>query len=74
MCNKIMCTTSKAFHRIPDRFKTQGMCKKAVEVDPWQLEDVPDHFKTQNMCDKVVKDAFFPPCSMILIGLWHNSK
>ena len=31
---------------VPDRFKTQEMCIKAVEEDLWQLLDGPDHFKT----------------------------
>ena len=30
---------------ISDYFKTQDMCKKAVDKDPWSLEEVPDHFK-----------------------------
>ena len=45
-----------AFHRIPDRFKTQEMCIKAVEVDPSFLQLIPDHFKTQGICDKAVRD------------------
>ena len=44
-----------AFHHIPDRFKTQEMCNKAVEVDPWQLKDVPYRFKTHKMCNKAVR-------------------
>ena len=43
---------SAAFFVFPDRFKTENMCIKAVEVDPWQLKDVPDNFKKQKMCDK----------------------
>ena len=35
------------------------MCKKTVEVDPWQLRDVPDYFKTQGMCDKAVGNYLF---------------
>ena len=31
------------------------MCKKDVEIDPWQLYHVPDHFKAQDMCDDAVK-------------------
>ena len=43
------------------------MCIKAVEVDPWRLDDVPDHFKTQDVCDKAVKDdpsslQYVPDC------------
>ena len=50
---------SKQLFLIPDRFKTQGMCIKGVEVDPWQLYNVPDHFKTQEMCDKAVREDAF---------------
>ena len=39
----------------PDYPKTQGVCKRVVEKDPWQLKDVPDHFKTQEMCNKAVR-------------------
>ena len=35
----------KAFHWIPEFFKTQDMCKKAVEKDLSMLKYVPDHFK-----------------------------
>ena len=38
-----------AFSLIPDHFKAQQMCIKAVKVDSWQLYDVPDHFKLQKM-------------------------
>ena len=31
------------------------MCNKAVEEDPWQLEDVPG-LKTQAMCKRASKD------------------
>ena len=42
------------FFLVPERFKIQEMCIKAVEVDPWQLGDVPYHLKLQEMCDKAV--------------------
>ena len=29
---------------VRDEFKTQGMCIREVEEDPWELEFVPDHF------------------------------
>ena len=45
-----------AFHRILDRFKTQEICKKAVEIDLSFLQLVPNHFKMQEICDKAVKD------------------
>ena len=40
---------------IPDHFKTQDMCNKAVEEDPCSLINVPDHFKTQDMCNKAIE-------------------
>ena len=49
----------KAFHHVTDRFETQEMCNKAVEVDPWQLKDVPNYFKTQEMCNKAVRHYLF---------------
>ena len=42
-----------AFFLVSDRFKSQKMCIKALEVDPWQLNDIPD-LKTTKMCDKTV--------------------
>ena len=32
---------------IPDYFKTQEMCIKALEAGLWEIKDVLDHFKTQ---------------------------
>ena len=36
-----------AFHRIPNRFKTQEMCDKAVKDDSSSLQFVPDWLVTQ---------------------------
>ena len=44
----------------PDHYKTQEMCEKAVEKDPWRLYDVPDHFKTAEMFKKAVQSN--PSC------------
>ena len=38
-----------------DHFKTQEMCNKEVEKDPWSLVYVPNHLKTQEMCNKAVE-------------------
>ena len=66
MYNEIMHTMPNPFHRILDRFKTQDMCNKAIEVDPWQLKDVSDRFKTQEMYDEAVRNKLcmmsFVPC------------
>ena len=40
------------FECIPDRFKTQEMCDKAIDEYPYNLGYVPDCFKTQEMCVK----------------------
>ena len=45
MCNKVVNTMPKVFRCIPDHFKTQDMCKKAVEKDSDMLKYVSDHFK-----------------------------
>ena len=45
-----------AFFLVPDCSKTQKVCIKTLEEDPWQLNDIPDYFKTQKMCDKAVQD------------------
>ena len=38
----------EALHHIPDRFKTQNMCEKAVEKSPYMLRFVPDWFVRQH--------------------------
>ena len=43
------------FFLVPDCFKTQRMCIKAVEEDPSSLRHVPDHLKTQEMSNEVVR-------------------
>ena len=41
---------------VPDHLKTQEVCNKMVEGDPWLLGDSPDHLKARGMCEKVVED------------------
>ena len=41
---------------VPDHFKTQEMCKKVVEENPWWVKEVLDHFKTQAMCERAVEE------------------
>ena len=66
-----MCENPAAFLLVPDCFKTQEMCIKAVEVDPWQQKDVPDHFKTKNMCDDV---AWGDPFSLGFVLDWFVTQ
>ena len=50
----------KDFFLIPDRFKTQEMCIRAVKVDPWLLYDVPDWFVVlQEMWCKDFDDSVY---------------
>ena len=44
MCEEVIHVRPKDFFLIPDHFKTQEMCIRAVKEDPWQLKDVPDWF------------------------------
>ena len=36
-----------ALFLLPDCFKAREMYIRAVETDPWQLNDVPDNFEFQ---------------------------
>ena len=40
---------------VPDYFRTQEMCERAVEKGSWSLVHVSDQYKTQEMCNKAVK-------------------
>ena len=40
---------------VPDHFKTQDTCNKAVIIELFLLEGVPGHLKTQEMCDEAVR-------------------
>ena len=39
----------------PDHFKTEKMCEKAAEDDPYTLKFVPDHFKSLMVCEGTVE-------------------
>ena len=40
---------------VPDQFKTQETCNRAVQSKPWVLKFLPDQFKTQEMCNRAVQ-------------------
>ena len=56
---------------IPDRFKTQEMCIKALEVYLWSLEYVLDKLKVQKMCDDAVWDDAF---SLVCVPNWFVTQ
>ena len=39
---------------IPDQYKTQQVCDKAILENGGTLESVPDYYTNQEMCNKVV--------------------
>ena len=43
---------------VPDRFKTEEMCNKAMRREPYTQRYVPDHLMTQEMCNKALRIIF----------------
>ena len=68
---RLYATTPQYFFLVPDSFKTQEVCDKALDVDPWSLYNVPDQFKTQEMYDKAVKDD---PSSLQFVPDWFVTQ
>ena len=54
MCEKVV--EDEPENLRSDHLKTQGLCNKAVPIEPLSLAYIPDHFKTQEICDRAVKD------------------
>ena len=44
---------------VPECYKTQNMCDKAVNTYPSTIEFVPECYKTQKTCDKAVNKCLF---------------
>ena len=42
MCDKAVDTYSSTTENVPDRFKTQGMCDKTVDKNPFVFDSVPN--------------------------------
>ena len=56
ICEKIVEKAPWMLEYVPEQFKTQEMCDKALEETPYyMLGHVPDQFKTQEMCDEVIR-------------------
>ena len=41
----------------PDNFKTQKLCEKSVEEDPWRLYAVPDRSKIKRCATRPLRQA-----------------
>ena len=46
MCIKAVVRNLSSLRLVPDHFKTQEMCEKAVENNPYMQEYVPDQCNT----------------------------
>ena len=55
MCDKVL----SFYNAIPDRFKTQEVCDKAVDTFSFLFDFVPDWDTTQKLSDKVVSEDPF---------------
>ena len=58
-----------ALRFVPDQYKAQWMCERAVENEPYNLKFVPDHLKTQKLCDDVVDDDMDDEQGPPLLGM-----
>ena len=67
MCSIVTLEKGGMLIFVPDCYKNQKMCNKAVDNYPHELEYFPHCFKTQKMCNKAVDTylsamQFFPEC------------
>ena len=44
---------------VPECFKTQEMCDKAVDIHPSVIQFVPEYFKTKVVCNKAFPKDYF---------------
>ena len=58
MFDKAILENGGTLKSVPDCYKNQEMCNKAVDNYPHALEFVPERNKAQEMCDKVISTHF----------------
>ena len=56
MCNEAMPVNSDSSELVPNCFKIQEMCDKAVERRSYVFQFTTDRHKTKEMCKKAVKN------------------
>ena len=71
MSNTAMREKPAVFFLVPDCFKTEETCIKAVEKDPWFLAGVPNHFKIQEICNNAVPED---PYSLQYVPDWFVTQ
>ena len=69
MCAKVILENGGTLKSVPDCYKNQETCNKAVSNYPHPLEFVPECFMIHKMCDKAVSTypstiKFVPECFM----------
>ena len=58
-CGKTVDTYPCKIKFVPEYYKTQVMCNKAVSRCFFVFDSIPDWYKTQKMCDRVVSEDPF---------------
>ena len=59
MCDKAVSTYPSIIEYVPNCYKTQEMCVKAVNKCFFGFDSIPDPYKTREMCDRVVSEDPF---------------
>ena len=56
---KLSILTLFTFEYVPDWFKTQEICDKAVDKCPFVFDSIPDQYKIYKMCDQIISEDPF---------------
>ena len=56
MCDDALRNNPAILYLVPDCFKTQEICMKAVEAGLFKLDNVSDYLRTQAVCIKTVEE------------------
>ena len=71
MWDEILDDDLRMFKFVPERFKTQEMCQKTVEKDPWMLDYTPDKFVNTDLI-KIWQRNVSIWC--IILGFGYNNR
>ena len=66
MYNKQAKTSPSAIQPVPECYKTQKMCVKAVNTCPFESHTVSDRYEMQEICDKASSNNSF------MLEYFHN--
>ena len=83
MCEHVVKRLPFLIRYVPDQYKTQQTCDKAILENGGTLKSVPDCFKDQQLCDKAVdnyshtlgdKVADTHPSTIQLVLEWYKTQ